>query len=98
MAMQRRSSVPEFTAAGVVFQCWVVGIGEPIDVEPTGQGGVVSPGRYEWRSEDGRLAAGRDEREFWAAVDGRRLPGHQYTLLLAMQAAVAAMQRTRRRA
>lgn len=73
------SSAQPFAFAGRTWRCWIV----------TGQHGQ----RYEWRTEDGRLQAGRhpeDMRRFWAAARGRPCGSHYISLVSAMSAAIAA--------
>lgn len=74
MAPDRLSSVPPFTLAGITWRCWVTGGGQ----------------HYEWRSDDGRLTAGRSGAEFWARADGFPCGEHHPSLREAMVAAIQA--------
>lgn len=73
----RLSSAPPFTLAGITWRCWVTDRGQ----------------RYEWRSEDGWLAAGRSGPVFWARADGRWAGDRHPTLRAAMAAAIGAARR-----
>lgn len=78
----RPSEAPPFLLAGTLWRCWIV----------SGQAGE----RYEWRSEDGRLQAGRNPqniRVFWAAADGKQAGMHHGSLKQAMHAAMRARGR-----
>lgn len=77
MVPDHLSAVPPFTLTGVVWRCWVTDGGQ----------------RFEWRSDDGRLTAGRDGAEYWARADGRLAGGRHTSLRAAMAAAIGAVRR-----
>lgn len=68
-----------FTIANVTFRCWIVEDGQ----------------RYEWRSLDGRLTAGRNVglSTCWARAQGRHLGSHFKDLKTAMFSATQAIGR-----
>lgn len=77
MATDYLSSAPVFTLVDVTWRCWVTDNGH----------------RYEWRSECGRLTAGRSGAEYWARADGRKCGESHHNLRAAMAAAMQAARR-----
>lgn len=71
-----KSTIPEFRIGSVTFVCWV----------------TDNQSRYEWRANDDRLLAGRNEGSgtCWASANGKRIGFAYPTLKAAMLAAVSA--------
>ena len=63
------TGVPDFTIGCLTFRCWTVSFGD-----------LPGATLLEWRSQDGRLTAGREGPSYWSAVNGKRVCEDSHSL------------------